>query len=303
MPKIDRRAGRPQLSSTPLKGKRALVTGSSGFIGSWLMEELQRQGATAVGFDQAAGFNIGDLDELSIAMKGVDYVFHLAVLPFNPCAENIRLCVETNVLGTLNVAEAASDTKVEKFIYSSASAVYGNIDSVKAVDESHPCNPDSMYGVSKLMGELIVKNSGVPYVILRYMNVYGDGQKNGLIPALLNWTRGDAPFIMDGNGNQAFDFVHVTDIVKANILAATYPGNTTLNIGGENEFTVSEVVDMVQDAVGVAFNITHRPSGGKVRRVGSGAKARELLGYIPSVDFETKIKEMVYECKNEHTNH
>ena len=289
-----------------LKGKVAIVTGSSGFIGSLLLKELTRQeGMGVTGLDKATGFDIWRRDALCRAMEGADYVFHLAVLPFNPCAEDMRLCTDTNIIGTLNVVEAAAEAKVKKLIYSSASAVYGNIDTVQAVDERQPCNPNSMYGVSKLMGELIVKNSGVPYIILRYMNVYGEGQKNGLIPALLGCVRDNVPPTIDGDGSQAFDFVHVRDIVRANILAATCPSNATFNIGGENEFTVSEVVKMVLDAAGSSLKPVSRLGNSRVRRVGSSTKARELLGYCPSVDFNTEIKEMTdeYISENEHTNH
>jgi len=291
------------------KGKVAIVTGSSGFIGSQLLEELTRQGVIAVGMDKDLGHDIRDRDELSGMVRGADYVFHLAVLPFNLCTENPRLCVQTNVIGTLNVVEAAAEAKVEKLIYSSASAVYGNIDAVQAVDESQPCNPNSMYGVSKLMGELIVKNSGVPYIILRYMNVYGEGQKNGLIPALLRCVKDNVPPTIDGDGSQAFDFVHVRDIVRANILAATSDTcNETFNIGGEDELTVSQVVGIVLDAAGSNLTPVSRLPNAltrNVRRVGSSDKARKLLGYHPSADFNSKIKEMVneYISKNEHTNH
>jgi len=279
-----------------LKGKRAVVTGSSGFIGSLLLEELLRQGADALGMDKVLGHDIRDRDEVARMVRGADYVFHLAVLPFNPCAEDMRLCVQTNVIGTLNVVETAAEAKVKRIIYSSASAVYGNIDTVQAVDERQPCNPNSMYGVSKLMGELIVRNSGVPYIILRYMNVYGNGQKNGLIPTLLKCVRDNVPPTIDGDGSQAFDFVHVQDIVRANILAATSDMcNMILNIGGENEITVSEVVKIVLDAAGSNLTPVSRPSGGKVRRVGSSAKAKATLGYVPSVDFKIAIKEMVNE--------
>jgi len=273
-----------------------VVTGSSGFIGSLLLEELLRQGADALGMDKVLGHDIRDRDEVARMVRGADYVFHLAVLPFNPCAEDMRLCVQTNVIGTLNVVETAAEAKVKRIIYSSASAVYGNIDTVQAVDERQPCNPNSMYGVSKLMGELIVRNSGVPYIILRYMNVYGNGQKNGLIPTLLKCVRDNVPPTIDGDGSQAFDFVHVQDIVRANILAATSDMcNMILNIGGENEITVSEVVKIVLDAAGSNLTPVSRPSGGKVRRVGSSAKAKATLGYVPSVDFKIAIKEMVNE--------
>ena len=291
---------------TQLKGKRALVTGSSGFIGGQLVKELRRQGATVVGFDQAVGFDIGDLGRLKRTMRGMDYVFHMAVLPINPCDRNMRLCIQTNAIGTLNVAEAAKASGVKKLIYSSTSAVYGDMRDARIVDETRPCNPNAMYGVTKLAGEIIVKNSGVPYIILRYMNVYGIGQKSGLIPILLECVKNHTPPTIEGSGQQAFDFVHVQDIIRANMLAASSDlVNDTFNVGGNNEITVEEVVKAVLDAAGSDMVPVRKPGDSTMRRVGSSAKAERLLGYVPSVDFNTKIKEMVdeYISKNEHTNH
>lgn len=289
-----------------IKGKVAIVTGSSGFIGSQLLEELSQQRMTVAGFDKILGHDIGNREHLKRLMQGADYVFHLAVLPINPCAENMRLCIKTNAIGTLNVAEAAKAGGVKKIIYSSTSAVYGNMDDARIVDETRPCNPNTMYGVSKLLGELAVRASGVPYIILRYMNVYGIGQKSGLIPILLDCVKNNIPPTIDGDGQQAFDFVHVRDIVHANILAANSTvGDEVFNIGGNNEITVTEVVKTVLDAAKSDMVPAHRPSDSRVRRVGSSDKARKLLGYVPSVDFNTEIKEMVNEYigKNEHTNH
>jgi len=289
-----------------LKGKRAIVTGSSGFIGSVLLEELLREGMIAAGLDKVLGHDIRDREELARIPQGADYVFHMAVLPINPCTQNMRLCIETNAIGTLNVVEAALACGVKKIIYSSTSAVYGNMDDARIVDESRPCNPNSMYGITKLVGELIVKNSGVPYIILRYMNVYGIGQKSGLIPTLLHCVKNNIPPTIDGDGQQAFDFVHVRDIVHANILATnSNMENETFNIGGDNEITVSEVVKAVLESAASKLVPVHRPGDSKVRRVGSSAKARKLLGYAPSVDFNTEIKEMVHEYvnKDEYTDH
>jgi UDP-glucose 4-epimerase len=289
-----------------LKGKLAIVTGNRGFIGSVLETELWREGTTVIGWDKANGFDLGHRDNLRETMTEVDYVFHMAVLPINPCTQDMRLCIETNAIGTLNVVEAAKAGGVKKIIYSSTSAVYGNMDDARVVDETRPCNPNSMYGITKLAGELIVKNSGVPYIILRYMNVYGIGQKSGLIPILLQCVKNNIPPTIDGDGQQAFDFVHVQDIVRANILAAnSNVENETFNIGGDNEITVSEVVKAVLEAAASKLVPVHRPGDSRVRRVGSSAKARKLLGYAPSVDFKIGIKEIIdeYFSKNEHTDH
>ena len=144
----------------------------------------------------------------------------------------MKLCVDTNIVGTLNVVEAAKKAGVRKFIYSSASRVDGNIDNVKYVDETYPCNADSMYGASKLMGEVIVKNSGVPHVILRYMNVYGPGQVNGLYPSILNCARDNIPPTINWDGTQSFDFVHVDYIVAATYWRLKVMLNKDISISG-----------------------------------------------------------------------
>ena len=277
-----------------MERRYATVTGSSGFIGSKLVIELRKNGMTVVGIDKDSGIDIADRKALIRFVRGADYVFHMAVLPMNPSSNNIRACIDTNVLGTLNVVEAAEYVGVKKFIYSSASAVYGNTDSFFAVDETCPCNPNTMYGVSKLLGEMIVRQSKVPHVILRYMNVYGSGQKNGLIPTLLTCVKNRTPPTVFGGGSQVFDFVHVDDVVRANLLAAeSNVINDTFNIGGGNAISVLDVVEMVLKASKSDMKPVHLPDGTGTRRVGSSAKARTVLGYIPSTDFAKKIKEMV----------
>lgn len=288
-----------------IEGKVCLVTGSSGFIGKRLTKKLTNMGCPVREMDKDRGFDIADRDCLAEVMYGVDYVFHMAVLPYNACTVYPRGCIDTNLTGTLNVIEAAIGARIEKLVYSSASAVYGNIDTVAAVDESHPCNPDSLYGASKLMGEIMVRNAGLPYIILRYMNVYGPGQVNGLVPTVLKCMVEGAQPTISGDGLQAFDFVHVDDVVRANILAAERSvADETFNIGGENAVTVRQVVDSILRRAGSTLTPVFK-EGNPARRVGSSAKAARLLGYNPHTSFSKGIKEIVDEhiSKNEHTDH
>lgn len=276
-----------------------MVTGSDGFIGSNLVAELKRRKAQVVCVDKESGIDITDRPSFYAAMEGVKYLFHMAVLPYGPCSLFPRECVNVNIIGTLNVIQAACDAKVKKVVYSSASAVYGDSDLI--VDERHPLNAGSIYGASKLMGELMVRNlcekNGVDYIILRYMNVYGSGQKNGLIPVMLNGINERVPPTIYGDGSQSFDFVHVNDVVAANILATeSRVTGEAFNIGGDDERTIKEVVDMM---LGMAHSdlrpIYKRVEGLQVRRrVGSSRKARDMLGYSPKVDFNEGIKELVY---------
>lgn len=278
--------------------KKAMVTGSRGFIGSHLVVELKRRKAEVVCIDKELGHDILDRDELYVNMQGVDYVFHMAVLPYVPCSISPRECVNVNIVGTLNVAQAAIAAKVKKIVFSSASAVYGDSDMV--VDERHPMNAKTLYGASKLMGELVVRNlcekNGVDYVILRYMNVYGQGQKNGLIPVILNALKDNAPPTIRGDGLQSFDFVHVNDVVAANVMVAESEiSGEAFNIGGENEYTVKQTVEMmlalahskIQPIYDYDANVE------SIRRVGDSVKALRMFGYKPKIKFEDGIKELI----------
>jgi UDP-glucose 4-epimerase len=154
-----------------LGGKRFLVTGGSGFIGSHVVDRLLERGAREVvvfdkvvrreNLEHAAGAvavvegDVTDARAVRDAADGVDGVFHMAVLPLGPSVENPQLAHEVNVGGSLNVFEAARDAGVEKVVYSSASSVYG--DTEETTDESHPLNTRTMYGATKLAGELYLR--------------------------------------------------------------------------------------------------------------------------------------------------
>ncbi len=281
-----------------LTHSKVMVTGSDGFIGSNLVAELRRRKAQVACVDKDSGVDITDRSSFYAVMEGVKYLFHMAVLPYGPCSLFPRECVNVNIIGTMNVIEAACDDKVKKVVYSSASAVYG--DSEFIVDERHPLNVGSLYGASKLMGELMVRNlcekNGVDYIILRYMNVYGQGQKNGLIPVMLNGINKGTPPTIYGDGSQSFDFVHVDDVVQANILAAeSRVTGEAFNIGGDDERTIKEVVDMMLEMAHSGLMPIYKPVEGLQvkRRVGSSQKARGMLGYNPKVEFNEGIKELM----------
>lgn len=189
-----------------LKGSRVLVTGGSGFIGSHLVNRLIKERCKEVIiFDKQIRQNkfqssnslriiqgeITDIEKLQGTMSGIDYVFHMAVLPLGACTENPRACLEVNINGTFNVLEVAKKANVKKMVFSSASSVYG--DTEETMDESHPLNAKTMYGASKLAGEYFLRAFydmyKLDYVILRYMNVYGPAQEGGLIMNVLSGLR------------------------------------------------------------------------------------------------------------------
>lgn len=296
-----------------LRDRKVLVTGGSGFIGSHLVNRLAKEKCREIivfdryirpdKFHSAGGLTfiqgkISEIERLRELMPGIDYVFHLAVLPLGACTENPRACLETNINGTFNVIEAAKDTNVKKIVFSSASSVYG--DTEQTMDESHPLNARTMYGASKITGEYFLKAFydmyKLDYVILRYMNVYGPGQEGGLIMNVLKRIKQGLPPIIFGDGSQSFDFIYVDDVVNANILAMeTDVIDEVFNIGGEEEVTVKELVFTLLKLTGSDLAPEFK-LGEKVpmqRRVGSSQKAAKLLGYIPTIRLEDGLKKVI----------
>jgi len=297
-------------------GKRFLVTGGSGFIGSHVVDRLVAEGAAEVvvfdarpraenlsealesGRVRLVEGDVGDQAALHEAVAKMDGVFHMAVLPLGPCSEDPRRCVEVNVVGTFNVLEAAREAGVKKVVFSSASSVYG--DTNETMDESHPLGARTMYGGSKIAGEYFVRAFhdlyGLDYVILRYMNVYGPRQDGGLVINVLRRIQsGEAPTIM-GDGSQSFDFVHVADVAGANVRAmASDVGEATLNVGGGNEVTVREIVDRLIDLSGSSVEPEVRADVEvpMTRRVGSSERAAELIGWQPEFDLERGLADVV----------
>ena len=295
-----------------LAGKRFLVTGGSGFIGSHVVDELVRAGAAeVVVFDAAAPDDgrwgedvrriegdVRDREAVGGAVEGVNGVFHLAVLPLGPSLRDPRLAHDVNVGGSLNVLEAARDADVGKVVYSSASSVYG--DTNETMDEAHPLATRTMYGATKLAGELYLRAFndayGLDYVTLRYMNVYGPRQEGGLVVAVTRrLLAGQAPTI-EGDGSQSFDFVHVRDVAAANVRAmASDVGDDAFNVGSGREASVRDVVAKLIEITGADVEPEYDPSRRVLnsRRVGSSERAKELLGWEPMIDLDEGLRETV----------
>ena len=297
-----------------LEGKRFLVTGGAGFVGSYVVEQLLDAAAgevvvldSAVSSEHLPASNgrlrliegdVRDADSVARAAEGLDGVFHMAVLPLGPSVENPRLGLEVNIVGTFNVLEAAERAGVKKVVFSSASSVYG--DTHETMDEAHPLDARTMYGASKIAGEYLVRafndRTGLDYVTLRYMNVYGPRQRGGLIMSVLGrLLAGERPVIA-GDGSQSFDFVHVADVAGANLAAmASDVSGEELNIGSGTEASVREIVERLIELTGAAVEPEYRLEERVLmsRRVGSSEKARRLLGWSAGRDLESGLRDVV----------
>ena len=250
--------------------EKVIVTGGAGFIGSHLVNELVKQGIKVTVLDNLstgkkqninpkAEFiecdifknTYGDLDFL---LNGADTVFHLAAkTAVQESIEKPSLYNNVNVVGTLNLLEAAAAMKVKRFVFSSSSSVYG--DAKSPTSETHPLNPISPYALSKLIGEQYCKLYSNIYdidtVCLRYFNVYGDRMNNEgyklVFPIFKEQMLNNNPLTIHNDGKQRRDFIYVDDVVKANILAATDTdplNGEVFNIGSGKNHSVNEIADM-----------------------------------------------------------
>lgn len=289
------------------------MTGGSGFVGSHVVDALlERDAAEVVVFDKAVrAENLPETDAVRVvegdvtdaaavrdAIEGADGVFHMAVLPLGSSVADPRLAHEINVGGSLNVFEAARDGGVRKVVYSSASSVYGDTDAT--TDESHPLNTRTMYGATKLAAEIYLRAFndayGLPYVTLRYMNVYGPRQHGGLVPAVVRaLLAGEAPTIQ-GDGSASFDFVHVRDVADATVHAmAADVSDETFNVGSGGEASVREIVDKLIVITGVAVEPVYDRSARVLvsRRVGTNERAKELLAWQVRIPLDDGLRETV----------
>jgi UDP-glucose 4-epimerase len=296
----------------------ALVTGGAGFIGSHIARRLVGLGANVRIIDsmttglqanipKEAKFykaSILDDDVLREAASGCHFIFHKAALVSVPLSvEQPMLCAQINITGTERVLEAAKDLGVKRVVFASSGSVYGG-DPRLPSHEDDPVDPWSPYAASKAAGEVLCAAFAHCYdmttVCLRYLNVFGPRQNpdSPYAAAIASFIRavrtGKTPTVF-GDGLQTRDFVHVDNVVNANLLAATNPAKICgerFNIGTGVRTSVLDVLN----AMGKALGRTITPNFGPPRAgdvLHSGAdisRAREKLEYEPLIDFETGMK-------------
>ena len=299
-----------------ITGKAFLITGGSGFIGSHVVDRLVAGGARRIvvfdkvvreenlveasraGTVEVVEGDVTDFDQVKRSLEGIDGLFHMAVLPLGPSVEQPRLGLEVNVVGTFNVFEAAQQAGVKKVVFSSASSVYGDTD--ETMDEAHPLGARTMYGATKIAGEYFLRSFndqfGLPYVTLRYMNVYGPRQQGGLVMAVARRVlSGQAPSIT-GDGSQSFDFVHVADVAGANVAAMVSTVSAEeFNVGSGTEASAREIAERLIEIIGADVEVQYQPDVRVLmkRRVGSNKKAKDLLGWEAETPLEAGLRETV----------
>ena len=287
---------------------RILVTGGAGFIGSNLARQLLEDGHEVTVLDNlSSGYqgnidalpgvdfipgDIRDEDSVRQATTGRDVVFHLAASVGNKRSmDNPLLDADINVIGTLQVLEAARKAGVRKVVISSSAGIFGELKTLP-IREDHPSEPDSPYGASKLCAEkeglAYAKLYGMEVVCLRYFNVYGPNQRfdayGNVIPIFVFQMLRDEPITIFGDGEQTRDFVNVSDVVQANINAAMAPGvSGAFNIGSGTRISINALVEMLSGAGGLNPLVRYGPPrAGDVRdSLADISAARKAFGFEP----------------------
>lgn len=298
---------------------RILVTGGAGFIGSHVVDAYIAAGHDVFVVDDLstgkrenlnprARFIHADILDLSvrklIGAEKIDVVnHHAAQMDVRRSVADPLFDARVNLLGMLNVLEGAREAKVKKIIFSSSGGtVYGEQE-VYPADENHPTKPICPYGVSKRAGEHYLyfysAEYGIPYVALRYANIYGPRQdphgEAGVVAIFMLRLLADTQPIINGDGKQTRDYVFVADVARANVVAlqADYCG--PINIGTSMETDVNQLFHHLRTLTNSSLPEMHGPAkpGEQRRSALAWNRAREVLGWRPEVGLEEGLRHTV----------
>ncbi|WP_406180190.1 SDR family NAD(P)-dependent oxidoreductase [Streptomyces sp. NBC_01006] len=310
-----------------VRGKRILVTGGAGTIGSHVVDLLVDNGAREVvvldnfvrgraanlaralksGTVDVVEGDIRDRETVRKATEGAELVFHLAAIRITQCAEEPRLANEVLVDGTFNVLEAAVAAGVGKVVASSSASVYGLAETFPTTERHHPYNNDTFYGAAKAFNEGMLRSFhamyGLDYVALRYFNVYGPRMDiHGLYTeVLIRWmeriTAGEPPLIL-GDGTQTMDFADVRDIARANLLAAESDlTDEVFNVASGSETSLRDLAVGLLEAMGAQGMVPeHGPAravNGVTRRLADTSQASGRLGFTAEIDMRRGLRDLV----------
>jgi UDP-glucose 4-epimerase len=290
---------------------KVLVTGGAGFIGSNVIKLLLSKGIIvrvldnlSSGYiDNLSGYNVefieGDVCDKKIVMKaciGVEAVFHFAASVGrqrsidDPIQDSM-----TNLIGTITLLESMRANNVKKIIYSSSAAIFGEL-LTETIDENHPLNPDSPYGVSKLAAEKMILSYANLYdmtaVCLRYFNIYGENQRydfyGNVIPNFANKLSNNLPIIIFGDGEQTRDFLNVHDVAQANYLGLLFNGKSDVyNIGSGKSITINDLAKKMIKSFG-SGSIEYRPRrpADVLHCKAEISRSNSILGFDPLINLD-----------------
>lgn len=307
-------------------GKKFVVIGGAGLIGSHTVDLLAKEDVREIViFDNFVrgtvdnlkkslkdprvkiyeiGGDICQTDVLNAALKDADGVFHFAALWLLQCHEFPQSAFDVNIRGTFNVLEACVKQKVKRLVYSSSASVYG--DAIREpMDEEHPFNSTNFYGATKIAGEAMAKayyhRYGLPYVGLRYMNVYGPRQDYrgayiAVIMKILDHLDKEVPPKIYGDGSQAYDFVYVEDCARANICAMKAETvDQFYNVGTGIRTSIKTLVKYILELTGSSLEPQYEPAGLTFvkNRIGCPQKAEREIAFKATTSLKEGLDALI----------
>ena len=308
-----------------ITNSKIFITGGAGFIGSYVVEQLLEHSPARIcildNFIRGSHENMknfsnnpivkfveGDIRNealLEECIKDSDYVYHMAALRINACAADPNEGFEVMLKATFNLANFCVKHKVKKVIYSSTASVYGLAQNFPTPESDNPYNNQTFYGGAKIWGEQLFRSYkfmyNLDYVALRYFNVYGsrmdtDGKYTEVMIKWLDCIRDSKQPAIFGDGSDSMDFVHVTDVAKANVLALL--GDVTdesFNVGDQVETNLKEMLAALLKVNNADLTPVFKEANSVnpvSRRLADISKAKRLLGYTPDVSLEGGLKEL-----------
>lgn len=309
-----------------LAGRRFLVTGGAGLVGSHITDGLVRHNVGEVvvldSFVRGRRDNLrwalahgpvtiieGDIRDrklLAEVIQGIDVVFHQAAIRITQCADEPRLALEVLVDGTFNVLEAAVRARVRKVVAASSASVYGSAEEFPTPEHHHPYNNRTLYGAAKLFNEALLRSFhemyGLDYIALRYFNVYGPRMDThgAYTEVLIRWMEriaaGQPPLIF-GDGTQTMDFIDAEDIARANILAARCAvTDAVFNVASGVETSLNELASTLLRVMHSPLQPEYGPErkvNAVPRRLADIHKAEQMLGFRAHVSLEDGLQRLV----------
>ena len=310
-----------------INGSRIVVTGGAGLIGSTTIDLLLRSHAPAeiVIFDNLSRGTTANIESalqdprvvlvegdvrdraaVDRVMDGADAVLHMAALRITACAAEPREAFDVMCAGSFNVVSAAHEAGVKKVVAASTASIYGMADQFPTTENHHPYNNRTWYGTSKVMLEGLLRSFndmyGLPYVALRYFNVYGarmdiHGKYTEVLIRWMERLEGGQPPLILGDGTQTMDFVNVDDVARANVLALSSDvSDEVFNVASGVETSLNDLAAALAHAMGIASAAEYGPArsiNAVPRRLASIEKAGRVLGFRASVPLDEGLRRLV----------
>jgi UDP-glucose 4-epimerase len=292
-----------------------VVTGGAGFIGSAVVNLLLEKGYTVRVVDDLSTGDLRNLPDhprlrfvkhdvtvaegLDNVLNGAETIIHMAAVASVPeCESNPMKAFKVNVRGLENIIKLGVKNSVKKIVFTSSAAVYGDVE--EPVSEEAPPKPFSVYGHTKLLGETLLENSGVPSLVFRIFNAYGRTGAGvgtyGIVDRFLKNLKEGKPLEIYGDGKNVRDFIHVRDVANAVALSVEkdVDGFNVFNLGTGRATTIYELADLVLKLSSQGRVVMHPPRQGDIKySVADISKAARELGFKPTVTLDDYIKQQL----------